>query len=66
MTDDLIENNPANAAIQYSLSQDCFGSERSFLLAWTHGDFDVIRSKWQNVPDAVFIGADPSLEMNAA
>lgn len=48
----------AVAAIQYALDhQDECPME--FLRSWFHGDFDVIRKEWPDVPDAVFKGADP-------
>lgn len=55
-------SNPAVAAIKYALSNDCLGSEREFLNCWFHGDFGAIRREWENVPEDVFIGADPSLK----
>lgn len=60
-----VNNNPAVAAIKYALSNDCLGSEREFLNCWFHGDFGAIRREWENVPEDVFIGADPSLESTA-
>lgn len=50
-------NNPAVAVIQYVLDHHC-DSPIEFLNCWMHGDFDVIRREWENVPDEVFIGAD--------
>lgn len=54
----LKEANPALEAIRYALDN---GSEEpmTFLELWLHGDFEKIRENWDNVPDAVFIGADP-------
>ena len=49
-------NNPAVAAIEYALKDD-YSVE--FLRLWNEGEFDEIRSGWDNVPDEVFIGADP-------
>lgn len=48
----------AVAAIQYALDNRD-ESPMEFLHCWMHGDFDVIRREWENVPDEVFIGADP-------
>jgi hypothetical protein len=44
------------AAIKFSLKTDC-GDQ--FLRCWVEGSFDAIRSEWPEVPEAVFIGADP-------
>jgi hypothetical protein len=46
----------AAAAIQFSLSTE---DGRTFLELWQYGDFDIIRREWPDVPDAVFVGADP-------
>ena len=53
------KNCPAKAAIEYALSHKCDDTE-AFLKFWYEGDFDAIRIWWQEVPEAVFIGADPS------
>jgi hypothetical protein len=45
----------AAAAIQYALEDD---DGMDFLSYWNEGEFDVIRRNWENVPEAVFIGAD--------
>lgn len=51
-------SNAAVAAIEYALhNRD--ESPMEFLNCWMHGEFDVIRNEWPNVPDEVFIGADP-------
>lgn len=49
----------AVAAIQFALAQgvECY----DFLRLWNEGEFDVIRKEWPDVPDEVFIGADPLL-----
>lgn len=46
----------AVAAIKYALNGD---EPMVFLRLWFQGDFDVIWREWGNVPDEVFIGADP-------
>lgn len=46
----------AVAAIQFSLSDS---EGHVFLNLWNEGDFDSIREEWPEVPEAVFIGADP-------
>lgn len=33
-----------------------------FLRCWMHGQFDAIRKEWPEVPEAVFVGADPAHE----
>lgn len=48
----------AVAAIKYVLKNQG-ESPIEFLHAWTYGNFDAIRKEWENVPDEVFIGADP-------
>lgn len=51
------DNNYASvAAIQYALETD---EGLEFLRLWNEGDFDAIRDEWEDVPDDVFIGADP-------
>jgi len=49
-------NNPATAAIAYALGD---GDGIEFLRCWNEGDFDALRKEWDDVPDEVFIGADP-------
>lgn len=53
-------NNAAVAAIAYVLEsnelEDDDASE--FLRYWNEGEFDILRRNWDNIPDAVFIGAD--------
>lgn len=54
-----VQNNPAVAAIQYALANS--GEDpMTFLRLWNQGDFDVIRDEWDDVPDSVFEGADPT------
>jgi hypothetical protein len=48
-------NDAAVAAIEYAMHDD---DPKAFLNAWMHGDFDVIRREWDDVPDEVFIGAE--------
>lgn len=52
-----IENNAAVASIMYVLANPC-ESPIEFLSCWVHGDFDILRKEWENVPEEVFIGAD--------
>ena len=52
-------NNAAVAAIAYALSDECGGDVEQFLSYWNEGDFDALRRNWDNIPDEVFIGADP-------
>ena len=49
-------NNPAVAAIEYALNDD---DPEAFLRCWVEGNFDALRNEWENVPEEVFIGADP-------
>jgi len=51
-------SNAAVAAIEYALANRG-DSPMEFMYCWFHGDFDAIRNEWSNVPDEVFIGADP-------
>lgn len=46
----------AVAAIQFALEAD---DGMEFLRAWMQGDFPEIRRDWPDVPEAVFVGADP-------
>ncbi|MHB0818513.1 hypothetical protein ACYCFK_09555 [Stutzerimonas stutzeri] len=55
-------SNAAVAAIEYALRDD---DPMAFLRCWFHGDFDVLRREWENVPDEVFIGADPLFKPKA-
>ncbi|QIR16578.1 hypothetical protein [Shewanella aestuarii] len=48
--------NPAVAAIEYALTAE---EGMTFLRLWNEGEFDIIREEWHDVPDEVFIGADP-------
>lgn len=58
---DNIMSNPAVAAIEYTLNND---DGIQFLRCWHEGDFAALRAEWDNVPDEVFIGADPSVSSN--
>ncbi|MFJ3154004.1 hypothetical protein ACIPIX_07665 [Pseudomonas protegens] len=51
-----LENDAAVAAIEFTLKDD---DGLIFLQLWHEGDFDAIRTEWNNVPDEVLIGADP-------
>lgn len=51
-------SNAAVAAIKYALRNQG-ESPMEFLYCWVHGEFEAIRNEWPNVPDEVFIGADP-------
>lgn len=57
-----LENDAAVAAIEFALKDD---DGLIFLRLWHEGEFDVIRAEWENVPDEVFIGADPLFQPNA-
>jgi Lar family restriction alleviation protein len=52
------DQDAAVAAIQFALEDEC-GDGLQFLRYWNEGEFDVIRRNWADVPEAVFIGADP-------
>lgn len=54
-------NDAAVAAIQFALQTD---ESMEFLRLWNEGEFDVIREEWSDVPNEVFIGADPLLNGN--
>lgn len=58
--------NPAAAAIAYALDggNHDYDSETmlNFLENWNEGEFDVLRDNWDNIPDEVFIGADPQFK----
>lgn len=58
------KNDASVDAIQYALSDEC-GDGLQFLHYWNEGEFDIIRRNWANVPDAVFIGADPLMKIAA-
>lgn len=49
-------NDAAVAAIEFALKDD---DGLIFLRLWHSGEFDSIRAEWDNVPDEVFVGADP-------
>ncbi len=49
-------NNAAVAAIAFALRTE---DPMTFLRLWNEGEFDIIRREWDDVPDEVFIGADP-------
>ncbi len=48
----------AAAAIAYALDHPC-ESPMEFLRCWNEGNFDALREEWSDIPDEVFIGADP-------
>jgi len=53
-----MKTNAAVAAIKYSLGlnrDDC----PNFLAMWNEGSFQEIKDNYDNVPEEVFIGADP-------
>ncbi|BAU76160.1 hypothetical protein [Metapseudomonas furukawaii] len=54
----LASNDAAVAAITYVLANPC-EEPLEFLRCWNEGNFDALRKEWENVPDEVFIGADP-------
>lgn len=45
------------AVIAYILANPC-ESPIEFLRCWNEGNFDALRTEWENVPEEVFIGAD--------
>lgn len=49
----------STAAILYALDLDPTEDGMLFLRYWNEGEFATIREEWDNVPEAVFIGADP-------
>lgn len=49
------------AAIDYALKLGAGDGGIEFLSCWQEGDFESIRNEWPGAPEAVFIGADPSL-----
>lgn len=55
---ELYQPNAAVAAIAYVLANPC-ESPLDFLRCWNSGDFEAIRQEWDDVPEEVFIGADP-------
>ena len=55
--DELSGANAAVAAIQYALKDST--SMFEFLYTWNEGEFQSLRDEWDDVPDEVFIGADP-------
>ncbi|MFJ3114964.1 hypothetical protein ACIPI6_00395 [Pseudomonas protegens] len=52
----------AVAAIEFALKDE---DGLIFLQLWNDGEFDAIRAEWENVPDEVFIGADPLFQPTA-
>ncbi|AZK61338.1 hypothetical protein ACIPR7_18250 [Pectobacterium parvum] len=48
----------AVAAIQFALGLDA-DECKMFLRYWNEGEFGILREEWEDVPDEVFIGADP-------
>lgn len=52
--------NPAVAAIKYVLEHPT-DSPVEFLNCWMYGDFSALRNEWEDVPEAVFVGADPAI-----
>ncbi len=55
-------NNPAIEALRYALESDMCEDDTdrvNFLRLWFNADFPEIREEWKNIPDEVFIGADP-------
>jgi len=55
---ELYQPNAAVAAIAYALANPC-ESPLDFLRCWNSGDFEAIRQEWDDVPEEVFLGADP-------
>ena len=50
-------SNAAVAAIQYAL--ECGHEGMGFLRLWNEGEFKTLRDEWDDIPEEVFIGADP-------
>lgn len=48
----------AIAAMKYALQAD---EGMEFLRCWLYGNFDAIRKEWPDAPEAVFVGADPTV-----
>lgn len=58
------DRNAAIEAMKFALDpRTVEGME--FLRCWMQGQFDAIRKEWPGAPAAVFIGADPALEVNS-
>ncbi len=55
-------NVSALAAIDFALKDE---DGLIFLRLWNEGEFDVIRTEWENVPDEVFVAADPLFQPSA-
>ncbi|MFJ2453975.1 hypothetical protein ACIOWK_20025 [Pseudomonas protegens] len=55
---ELYQPNAAVAAIAYALANPC-ESPLEFLRCWSSGDFQALRQEWDDVPEEVFIDADP-------
>lgn len=66
LKEELEENNSdaAVAAIKYAL-EHWTEDPVTFLECWMDGDFSSIREEWDDVPDEVFIGADPLFKRTA-
>jgi hypothetical protein len=56
--DEAVRKDAAVAAIQYALKHQ-MEDPIEFLYRWNEGDFESIRNEWKDVPEEVFIGADP-------
>lgn len=59
-------NNAAVAAIAYAIDKCESEDGMEFLGYWNEGEFDVLRRNWEDIPDAVFIGADPLFKPSKA
>lgn len=51
----------ATAAMEYVLGHP-EQAPLQFLQLWSEGRFDTLRRDWNDVPDSVFIGADPAFK----
>ncbi len=58
-----VATDPAVAAIQFALEPDSDGL--LFLRLWNEGEFDLLRENWPEAPEAIYMGADPLLEVSA-
>lgn len=55
----------ATAAMDYVLCH-LEQAPLQFLQLWSEGRFDTLRRDWSDVPDQVFIGADPTFTAEAS
>lgn len=58
----VVPPNPAAAAIEYALNLEDEIDAVHFLRLWNEGSFDDLRHEYDEVPEAVFIGAEVGKE----